>query len=182
MQRSPFSKCWMPILLVACGGGGEPLFTDSDTPIAGSCVNGGNVTGCLVLDSDSCNGDIALNSAKGGHFYIEGGHLIVNIAANNDNVDMVLEIVDTMGLTNGVTYTVPDQTLVTLTDNTDTRDPIVYYGCEGSVTITNYVEGESLHGELDFAAATTAGSCHVSEWYTAQGEFSSLSFCAAKDG
>jgi len=167
--------------MASCGSE-EPAVEDSDIPIAGTCVNGGDVTGCLVYESDSCNGDIALNSVKGGHFYMDGGHLMVLFAANNDNVEMTFEIVDTMGLATGVTYTIPDRLLVTLTDRTDPDDAIRHFGCEGELTVTSYEEGKSLHGQFTLSAATTAGSCHLSEWYTGEGSFTNLSFCQAKDG
>jgi hypothetical protein len=49
------------------------------------------------------------------------------------------------------------------------------------MTIISYEAEEALHGNFELTAATTAGSCHVSQWYTTEGSFTSLAFCDAKD-
>ena len=174
----------LPVLLlcsVACGGQ-ESEVEDSGSPEQGTCVNSGDVSGCLVYESDSCDGDISLNSAKGGYHAFEGSHLFIELAGNNDNVEITFEIVDTMGLVDNVTYTIPDQLILTITDTTDPDDPIVYFGCDGELTVTSYTEGEAIHGEFTLGAATTAGTCGLSEWYTGQGSFSDLTFCDVTGG
>lgn len=176
-----FASFALPLLLVACGSDSTDI-VDTGTKIIGTCINGGSVTGCLVFESDTCNGDIALSSAKGGHFYIESGHLIVNLAANNDNVQVTFEAVDTMGLIPGVQYTSPDQLILTMYDNTDIDEPIRYNGCQGTLTIDSYTAGQEITGTFDLKAATAAGSCGVSAWYTTEGTFSAIPFCEAKDG
>jgi len=169
----------LPLLLAGCGGDGTEI-EDTGTKIVGTCTNGGGVSGCISYESPSCDG-AGLDSAKGGHFYIDSNHLFVNIAANNDNVDLSFEVVDTMGLVDGVEYIVPEQVVVTMYDNTDPDDPIRYNGCSGKLTITSYIAGEAIHGDFDLKASTAGGSCDVSQWYTTTGSFTGLAFCDAKD-
>ncbi len=170
-------------LSVGCGG------DDAETPIEDTaeegedtCTNAGSAAGCLVYESDTCNGDTALGSAMGGHFYMDGSHLMIQLAPTNEALELSFEIVDTMGLKAGAQYIVPDNVVVTLMDNSDTRHPVRYNGCEGSLTITGYTTGGSVHGEFSLGVASSGGSCHVTDWYTSEGTFNDLAFCEAKDG
>ena len=165
--------------LLACGGGddeGGDSGVGGTTPGA-NCAYTGATDGCLVENSDDCTTNTALSGLEGGWFNDDDGTLTIGIAPTDAGVQITMTVLDAAGLADGSEYLVPTEVLVEMVDGSG-AEPVDYYACPGQLRVTNYTAGDLMWGNFGFQARSPTGLCGQADYYTVQGEFVNLEYCA----
>lgn len=169
---------WIAALaLMGCGGGNDKDDSGSGGKSPGAnCGYTGATDGCLIANNDDCTGNSALSGLEGGWFN-DDDDLTIGIAPTGAGMEITMTVANPVGLASAAEYLVPTDVLVEMFD-TSGAEPVQYYACPGQLRITNYEPGDLMWGNFGFQARSPTGLCGQADYYTLQGEFINLEYCA----
>lgn len=155
----------------ACGSGDGD--TDPDAPGAG-CEFAGTTDGCLVYETTTCTPDATYSALDGGWYESrEDGSMMIQLAPNDEGLQIGFEILDASGIASAVEYNLPTEVILHLEDASGTE----YLACAGKLTITSYTPEGTIWGKWSFQAKSVTGVCGDVDYFTSGGTFTNAEPC-----